>query len=394
MKSKTFATMVVVILGAWLLPGCKLFTEEVPLPGTYWTLVALNSHELLPGSAITAAFKESEWITLYIFGTMGCNDYSSHVELDEEHSDALQLTRVGAATDRSCHPDLLEQEGEYLAALRNVRAYEISRNRLAMKNQPSQVVLEFRRDTVEGDDTLPGTRWNLETLNGHALIPDSRITANISEKAPGGIGGIAGCNSYGLLVELVDDQVVHLKYLDILAIVTDLGCAPKELMVQEREYLETLRSVTTYKVSDDRLELKNQAGEVVLVFHQDPTEIDLALLGRSWRLETLKGQALIPNSRITATFSETNVVSRFYVHGNAGCNPYSFPLELEKNQITHLTPSQDAGYRRISECAGLMEQEEEYIAALLSVASYEVSYERLELKNQAGEAVLVFRSGE
>jgi hypothetical protein len=41
-----------------------------------------------------------------------------------------------------------------------------------------------------------------------------------------------------------------------------------------------------------------------------------------------------------------------------------------------------------------MEQEEEYIATLLSVASYKVSDGRLELENQAGEVVLVFVSGE
>jgi hypothetical protein len=83
MKSKIIATMVVVIFCAWLLPGCKLFTQDVSLPGTYWTLVALKSHELLPDSIISVAFKTSELIPLYIFGRMGCNDYSSPVELDE-----------------------------------------------------------------------------------------------------------------------------------------------------------------------------------------------------------------------------------------------------------------------------------------------------------------------
>jgi heat shock protein HslJ len=349
MRSKIIATMVVVILGAWLLPGCKLFTEEVPLPGTYWTLVSLNGHGLLPDSPISAGFKAGETIPLYIFGRMGCNDYSSHVELDEEHSDALQLTRVGAATNRSCHPDLLEQEGEYLATVRSVRAYEISRNRLEMKNQAGQVVLEFRRVTPSEDDALPGTRWLLETLNGHVLIPDSRITANISEKAPGGIGGKSGCNSYGLLAELVDGQVVHLKYLDIVAITSDLGCVTTELAEQERDYLDTLYSIMSYEISDGRLELKNQAGEVVLVFHKDPKEIDLALLGRnSWRLETLKGQALIPNSLITVTFRERMREDLFDVSGNAGCNGYSFVVELEKDQITYSNQVPYPGYIRIT----------------------------------------------
>jgi heat shock protein HslJ len=255
MKSKIIVTMVVVILGAWLLPGCKLFTQDISLPGTYWTLEALNSHDLLPDSAISAGFKAGEAIPLYIFGRAGCNDYSSPVELDEERSGTLHPTDVRVATNRSClSPGLLDQEGEYLAALRSVRAYEISKSRLAMKNQAGQVVLEFRRDTPSEVDALAGTRWNLETLNGHAMISDSRITATFSENGPGGMGGSAGCNSYGMLFELVDSQIVRLRFLNIVGLVTDDYCVgPVEgVMEQEREYLETLRSVMTYEISDGR----------------------------------------------------------------------------------------------------------------------------------------------
>jgi heat shock protein HslJ len=398
MKSKIIVTMVVVILGAWLLPGCKLFTQDISLPGTYWTLEALNSHDLLPDSAISAGFKAGEAIPLYIFGRAGCNDYSSPVELDEERSGTLHPTDVRVATNRSClSPGLLDQEGEYLAALRSVRAYEISKSRLAMKNQAGQVVLEFRRDTPSEVDALAGTRWNLETLNGHAMISDSRITATFSENGPGGMGGSAGCNSYGMLFELVDSQIVRLRFLNIVGLVTDDYCVgPVEgVMEQEREYLETLRSVMTYEISDGRLELKNQAGEVVLVFREEPKSVNAPVLNNVWLLETLNGLAVIQDSQITATFNEEFLKSRLKVSGSAGCNTYAYMIELEQEPLAISTRIPDArGYRYAIECAGLMEQEEAYIATLLSVASYEVSDHRLELKNQTGEVVLVFRSGE
>jgi heat shock protein HslJ len=305
------------------------------------------------------------------------------------------------ATNRSClSPGLLEQEGEYLVALRSIRAYEISKSRLAMKNQAGQVVLEFRRETPSEVDALAGTRWLLETLNGHALIPDSRITLTFGENGPGGMGGSAGCNSYGMLFELVDSRIVRLRFLNIVGLVTDLLClrqdlmADEDLMEQEREYLATLDSVMTYEISDGRLELKNQAGEVVLVFHKDPESIDPALLDRSWLLETLNGRAVIPNSRITAAFDEELFFRRLKVSGNAGCNAYAYVIELGQEPLAFSTRVPDArgyGYAPFSECAGLMEQEEAYITVLLSVASYEVSDGRLELKNQAGEVVLVFR---
>jgi heat shock protein HslJ len=399
MKSKLIFTMVLVLLATWLLPGCKLFTQEVSLPGTHWTLVSLNGHELLPDSAISAAFKAGELIPLYIFGRAGCNDYSSPVELDEERSDALHPTDVRVATDRSClSPGLLEQEGEYLAALRSGRTYEISRSRLAMKNQAGQVVLEFRIDTPSQVDALAGTRWNLETLNGHALIPGRSITIAFEEGGPYRISGSAGCNTYRwFTIELANGQIIWLILPNIGGTVTEDYCVgPVEgVMEQEREYLETLRNVTTYKVSDGRLELKNQAGEVVLVFREEPKSVNAPVLNNVWLLETLNGQAVIPGSQITATFEEEFLKSRLKVSGNAGCNAYAYMIELEQEPLAISTRIPDArGYRYAIECAGLMEQEEAYIAALLSVASYEVSVERLELKNQAGEVVLVFRSGE
>jgi heat shock protein HslJ len=272
MKSKIIATMVVVILGSWLLPGCKFLTEEVPMLGTRWNLDLLNDHPLIPNSIITAEFKEGERVD-YLSGKTGCNWYSIPIALGRD-----QIT----------YPD------------------------------------------------LPNT---------------------------------------GLVV-------------------TDMGCEPTDWMEQENEFIETLLSITAYDISMGRLELKNQGGEVVLVFQKDPKEIDIALLGRNWRLETLKGQVMIPNSLITVTFRERMREDLFDVSGNAGCNGYSFVVELEKDQITYSNQVPSPGYIRISECAGLMEQEEEYIATLLSTSSYKVSDDRLELKNQAGEVVLVFRSGE
>jgi heat shock protein HslJ len=271
MKSKLISTMVLVLLATWLLPGCKLFTEEVSLPGTYWTLVSLNGHDLIPDSKITIIFGERE----------------------------------------------------------------------------------------------TGVR----------------------------LSGSAGCNGYFASIELADGQI-HVPEIEREL---QLCIGQEGLMGQEKEYLETLSSIMTYEILDGRLELKNQAGEVVLVFHKDPKSIDPALLNKVWLLETLNGQPMIPDSRITAAFDEELFFRRLNVSGNAGCNAYAYVIELEQETLAFSTRIPDArgyGYAPFFECAGLIEQEEEYIATLHGVASYEVSDDRLELKNQAGEVVLVFRSGE
>jgi heat shock protein HslJ len=265
MKSKILATMVVVILGAWLLPGCKLFTQDVSLPGTYWTLVALNSHELLPDSAISVAFKTSEMIPIYLFGRMGCNDYSSPVELDKEHSRAIHIISVWSTSSRLCAPNLLEQEREYLEALRSTQAYAVAGERLRMKDQDGNVVLEFQRSAIIEDVTLKGTHWSLERLDGHKLVAESYISL-IFEEGESLLSGKAGCNQYFVATELINGQIIRVG-VGAGGMITNLLCLePEGVMEQEKEYLTTLRSAMTYEVSDSQLELKNQAGEVVLVF--------------------------------------------------------------------------------------------------------------------------------
>jgi hypothetical protein len=37
-------------------------------------------------------------------------------------------------------------------------------------------------------------------------------------------------------------------------------------MEQEAEYIETLMAASHYQIVDDRLEIKNEAGEIILIF--------------------------------------------------------------------------------------------------------------------------------
>jgi heat shock protein HslJ len=102
-----------------------------------------------------------------------------------------------------------------------------------------------------------------------------------------------------------------------------------------------------------------------------------------WKLTELDSQALIPGTAITLFFE----AGKFY--GSAGCNNYSgkyatapgggFSLsEIEKNVMLCIEP------------AGVMEQEDQYLTALISTSSYETVNEVLELVDQDGKTVLKF----
>ncbi len=108
---------------------------------------------------------------------------------------------------------------------------------------------------------LVGTDWTLISLNGHELFEGTNITLRFNNDW---IEGFAGCNRYSVKVETKEDSIIFDK--DEI-FVTDAFCvSPEGKMSQEKEYIMTFQTVVTYSCSDDRLEMKNENGDVVLIF--------------------------------------------------------------------------------------------------------------------------------
>ena len=108
--------------------------------------------------------------------------------------------------------------------------------------------------------SLVGTDWTLLSLNGHDLIPGKEITATFNGRE---IAGFAGCNLYSIEVEVNDNSLV---FKHRYAAITETLCLKEGIMEQEQEYTTALESVSTYILSDEKLELKNEDGDVVLSY--------------------------------------------------------------------------------------------------------------------------------
>ena len=120
----------------------------------------------------------------------------------------------------------------------------------------------------------------------------------------------------------------------------------------------------------------------VLTGCSKPSENPLA--STEWRLVSLNGKDLIPETSITASFTNKEIV------GSSGCNRYSAIVEETDNTINF--PDNEAAVtdRGCLTPDGVMEQEKEYIAVLLSVTTFSVSDGQLEMKNGDGDVVLIF----
>jgi heat shock protein HslJ len=108
------------------------------------------------------------------------------------------------------------------------------------------------------------------------------------------------------------------------------------------------------------------------------------LAGSEWQLEELEGAPPLEGTSITLDFEG----SRF--SGSAGCNTYTGDYSLAGDR--NLTIPEVA--RTLLDCdapAGIMEQEASYIVALTSAVTYRTVDDRLEIRDEAGAARLLFR---
>jgi heat shock protein HslJ len=102
----------------------------------------------------------------------------------------------------------------------------------------------------------------------------------------------------------------------------------------------------------------------------------------AWELESLSGNAVLPGTTITLEFSDDQI------SGSAGCNHYGGSYRAGEDSLT----VSDLFWTEMGclEPEGILDQENAYLNALDTVASYRVDAGRLEVYDEIGTQVLVF----
>ncbi len=104
--------------------------------------------------------------------------------------------------------------------------------------------------------------------------------------------------------------------------------------------------------------------------------------GSSWLLEDLRGAPPVAGTAVTATFGTDGRVA-----GSAGCNSYGASFTLAGDRLT-ISDAMSTQMACMGE--GIMEQESAFLRALEDVRTYRSTHERLELRDDAGAAILTF----
>ncbi len=221
---------------------------------------------------------------------------------------------------------------------------------------------------------LDGTNWVLDDLPGHALLPKVTVTAQF---AAGRIAGSDGCNRYA------GAYVAHGHDLAIPASLagTQMACAP-EVMEQARAYTTALAAAKAWQIVDGKLELRGDGGRVLARFSTQSRDLS----GTSWRVTGINNG----RQAVVSVLKDTQVTLQFdregRVAGSAGCNRYTAGYTVEG---TSLRIGQAAVTRMA--CArpdGAMAQEQQFLAALATMATARIEGDRLELRTSDGALAL------
>lgn len=348
-------------------------TEAQPeLIGTIWALVSLSGQPVIEGSDIVVGIAEER-----IGGFAGCNTYFGPVQAS---GNQVQIGPLGVTRLTCLDESIMAQESDYLAALDTAASYAVSGDQLEVANSAGETIMSFERVDPA---PLEGTLWELVTYNdgSQAMVSPlngTRITATFDD-AESQVAGSAGCNNYFGGYE-VDGNSIAIGPLAS----TQMFCGdPEGVMEQESQYLAALQSAATFQIIANRLELISESGELAAMF----TAAEPATIEGSWQVIGYNNGreavvSVIIGTELTADFVEGTV------SGSAGCNNYTASYEVGGDQIS-IGP---AATTRMAcgEPEGIMEQENEFLAALQTAATYRIDGDRMEMRDESGALAVSF----
>jgi heat shock protein HslJ len=222
---------------------------------------------------------------------------------------------------------------------------------------------------------LSGTAWVLASLPGRTLVTAPRTpTLRFDDSTA---SGSDGCNGYGASYTLADGAFTFGERMPSTMMACD-----DPVMEQGRALAEAVLGATSYRVTEGRLELLSANGDVRVSFTPQPA----SLAGTSWRVTGYNTGSQAVRSVIAGTTLTMAFGTDGRVTGSAGCNNYFGPYTHEADRLT-LGPAA-ATKKACLQPEGAMEQEQQFLAALGTVATVRLEGNRARLQAADGSTAL------
>lgn len=221
------------------------------LNDTAWVLSELVDTALLPDSPVTLNFADGG-----VYGSDGCNRYRGGYRADAE---GFRLIGSLAGTQMACPEPVMRQASAFIEALSSARAAQLREGRLILSDEDGRALAVL--DPQDRD--LHGTAWRVTGYNNGrqavvSLLAGSTMTAKFGDD--GNVVGSAGCNVYS------GPYTISGRAIEIgpLLSTQEVCDQPEGVMDQEAAFLRALPQVADVRIEGDRLELRDQAGALMV----------------------------------------------------------------------------------------------------------------------------------
>ncbi|MFL5709357.1 MAG: META domain-containing protein [Chloroflexota bacterium] len=228
------------------------------LEGTLWRLTGYlgpdgNAVEVPEAISASATFADAT-----VSGNAGCNDYTGGYTVD---GDKLTIGPL-ASTRKACGPAQSALETVFLTALGRVATFTASPTELQLKTAEGKVGLSFAATQPAG---LSKTRWVATGVNNgkgavSSVVTGTSLTAIFAEA--GTVAGSGGCNDYS---GPYTSTATTIKIGPLAA--TRMVCnTPAGVDEQETLFLTAMQAATTWTISGEKLELRDDGGALQASF--------------------------------------------------------------------------------------------------------------------------------
>ncbi len=223
---------------------------------------------------------------------------------------------------------------------------------------------------------LAGTHWVLTSLNGGPALDGAPVTLQFG--ADGSATGSDGCNRY---VFGFSQDGANLTFSPAGASTMMFCPEPEGVMEQAAAYAAALTATTNFSGNQSQLALL-AGNQIIATFAADVQD----LAGSEWDVVQYNNGrmavvSVLNGTELTALFGDNGELS-----GSAGCNQYigSYTIDGNTIQIGQLGSTM----RLCPEPQGIMEQEQAFMAALQSAATFSIEGDMLQMRT-ADDALAV-----
>ena len=241
---------------------------------------------------------------------------------------------------------------------------------LAVATSACAAVPPAAESTAGDPPRLDVTAWVLAELPGHARVPGSSITLRFED---GRASGTDGCNRYSFAYTGTGSKLEFQPS----GISTQMACAP-ELMKQAAAFTTSLTRTRAFGMATGQLQLLDADGVVAARFDPQPE----GLAGTAWIVTGYNNGRQAVVSVLTGTELTMEFSADGRVAGSAGCNRYTGSFKQDGKTLSFGPAA--ATRRMCVEPEGVMEQEQQFLKALETVATVRHEADRAELRTADG----------